>query len=166
MPFAYYDRLTQRQQRIYRRSDGIAAIPIPRPAELEPNVATLRAALQVEDRLGVEVAAENLLHALAGLFRVPPVRVQVLAVRPSRNWGELHGLYHGADGGDAARVTVWMRTAQRHQPVKFRTFLRTLLHELCHHLDYTLLALPDSFHTEGFYKRESSLLRQLVADDA
>jgi len=27
-------------------------------------------------------------------------------------------------------------------------------------LDCELLALPDSFHTEGVYKRESSLLRQ------
>jgi hypothetical protein len=57
-----------------------------------------------------------------------------------------------------------MRTAQRRQVVKFRTFLRTLLHELCHHLDYELLRLPDSFHTEGFYKRESSLLRQLLGE--
>jgi hypothetical protein len=35
---------------------------------------------------------------------------------------------------------------------------------LCHHLDYELLRLPDSFHTEGFYQRESSLLRQLLGD--
>lgn len=31
-----------------------------------------------------------------------------------------------------------------------------------HHLDYELLRLADSFHTEGFYKRESSLVYQLV----
>ena len=43
-------------------------------------------------------------------------------------------------------------------------FLRTLLHEICHHLDYHLYRLPDSFHTEGFYKRESSLFHQLVPD--
>ena len=106
MPFAYYERLTARQQRIYRRSDGIAAVPVPQPAELAPKIAALRTALEAEERLGVEVAAENLLHGLVGLFRVPPLRVQVLAVRPSRNWGELYGLYHGADGGLPARVTV------------------------------------------------------------
>jgi len=55
-----------------------------------------------------------------------------------------------------------MRTAQRRQIVAFRTFLRTLLHELCHHLDYELLKLTESFHTEGFYQRESSLLNQLA----
>jgi hypothetical protein len=55
-----------------------------------------------------------------------------------------------------------MRTAKQRRVVAFRTYLRTLLHELGHHLDYTLLRLHDSFHTEGFYKRESSLFHQLV----
>ena len=55
-----------------------------------------------------------------------------------------------------------MRTAQRQQVVAFKSFLRTLLHELCHHLDYEHLALDDSFHTEGFYQRESSLFHQIV----
>jgi hypothetical protein len=55
-----------------------------------------------------------------------------------------------------------MRTARQRRVVAFRTFLRTLLHELGHHLDYEHLRLADSFHTEGFYKRESSLFHQLV----
>jgi hypothetical protein len=53
-------------------------------------------------------------------------------------------------------------TGQRGRVVKFRTFLRTVLHELCHHLDYELYRLPETFHTEGFYKRESHLLKQLA----
>ena len=52
-----------------------------------------------------------------------------------------------------------MRTAQKQQVVAFKTFLRTLIHELCHHLDYELFALEETFHTEGFYKRESSARR-------
>jgi hypothetical protein len=54
-----------------------------------------------------------------------------------------------------------MRTVARKQVVAFKTFLRTLLHELCHHLDYELYRLPETFHTEGFYKRESSLYYQI-----
>ncbi|MCP4200519.1 MAG: hypothetical protein GY769_01130, partial [bacterium] len=61
-----------------------------------------------------------------------------------------------------ARISVWMRTAQKRNVVAFKTFLRTLLHELGHHLDYELLELEDSLHTEGFFKRESSLFHQLV----
>ena len=59
-----------------------------------------------------------------------------------------------------------MRTAHHKRIVAFRTFLRTLLHEVGHHLDYELLALPDSFHTEGFFRRESSLFKQLVPEPA
>jgi len=50
--------------------------------------------------------------------------------------------------------------------VAFKTFLRTLTHELCHHLDYELFALEETFHTEGFYKRESSLANALLAAEA
>jgi len=59
---------------------------------------------------------------------------------------------------------VWMRTAQKVQVVKFRTFLRTLLHEFCHHLDYEHYRLAETFHTEGFYARESALMRELMGE--
>ena len=95
-------------------------------------------------------------------LRVEPVDVGVLAVRPRlRGAAELHGLYT-RDDGRPPRIRVWMRTVAYKRVVAFRTFLRTLLHEVCHHLDYTYLRLPDSFHTQGFFQRESSLFYQLV----
>ena len=69
-----------------------------------------------------------------------------------------------SDGTRRPRIRVWMRTLRYKRVVAFRTFLRTLLHEVCHHLDYTLLALDDSFHTQGFFNRESSLFKQLVPE--
>jgi hypothetical protein len=162
LPFAYYDRLTRAQQRVYRRSDDIASVSIPRAEELRPLIEAVAETLAEGDRARLQVAADRLVAEIALQLRVPPLRTRVLAVRPSHHWGELHGLYNGASDGRVARVCVWMRTAQRLQVVRFRTFLRTLLHELCHHLDYELLELPDSFHTDGFYRRESSLLRQLL----
>ncbi len=57
-----------------------------------------------------------------------------------------------------------MRTAAREDVVSFRTFLRTLVHELGHHLDVVLLELAESFHTHGFFRRESSLVRQLLGE--
>jgi hypothetical protein len=164
MPFAYYDRLTRAQQRVYRKSDEVAAIRLPRAGEVRPLAEALAQALVAEDRLAVQRAADRLLVALTVHLGVPPLRTEILPVRPSRSWGELHGLYTSAHGARPATVRLWMRTAQRQQVVKFRTFLRTLIHELCHHLDYELLGLPDSFHTEGFYRRESSLVRQLAGD--
>ena len=164
MAFAYYDRLTRAQQRIYRQSDGITSLRLAQPASLRPAVEALAAARAREDRAAIQEAADRLYNALAGAFGAPPCRVDVLAARPHGRWGELQGLYETAERGRPPKVTLWMRTARRRRVVAFRTFLRTLLHELCHHLDYEHLRLADSFHTEGFYKRESSLFHQLVPE--
>jgi hypothetical protein len=164
-PFAYFASLTRRQRDIYLRSDRITGLPLPEPAALRPLVEDLRAALAGEDRARTEAAARRLAGALAAALGAPPVRLQVLAARPHARWGELHGLYE-ADRrrGAPPLITLWMRTARQKRVVAFRTFLRTLLHEVGHHLDYTVLRLGDSFHTQGFYARESHLFHQLVTD--
>jgi len=41
-----------------------------------------------------------------------------------------------------------------------------LLHEVCHHLDYMYLHLRESYHTDGFFQRESSLFRTIVQQPA
>jgi hypothetical protein len=162
MPFSYYDRLTPRQQVIYRRSDAIDSVVVPDAASLVPLAEAIARALDSEDRLATQSACQFLLDTLALRLGVPGVEVRVLARRPELRDGELHGLYEPAEQGSRIQISVWMRTARRRQIVAFRTFFRTLLHEFCHHLDYERYKLHDSFHTEGFYKRESSLLKQLL----
>ena len=161
MPFEYYSRLSARNKGIYRQSDGIAQVFLPRPDLLFPFVGLVREALNEDRRPAVEAAAGRLVHGMTEMLEIPPVQVQVLAVRPSLRYGELHGLYTN-DPPHPPHIQVWMRTARHRRVVAFRTFLRTLLHEVGHHLDYTHLKLADSFHTEGFFKRESSLFYQLV----
>ena len=161
MRFAYYDRLSRRDQAVYRRSDAVAEVALPDPAVLAPAVDRLGAALARDDAQEVAVAAAEIAGRVSRQLGAPAPVVQVLAVRPSEDWGELHGLYT-QDADEVARIRVWMRTARRANVVAFRTFLRTLLHELCHHLDFEVLGLDRSFHTEGFFRRESSLMRQLV----
>jgi hypothetical protein len=164
MPFSYYDRLPSRAQAVYRKSDAIPFLVLPGAEDLRPRVEVLRAALARDDRRAVEHAVSDLASGLASHLSLPPVMVEVLAVRPSAGWGELHGLYT-RDERRPARIQLWMRTARHRRVVAFRTFLRTLLHEIGHHVDYELLRLADSFHTEGFFKRESSLFRQLVPEE-
>jgi hypothetical protein len=156
--FAYYNRLTKRQQAIYRQSDAVETIPVPQPQALVPALQKLSAALQAGDRARTQETATSIVRALIGRLGASQANVKVLSKRPSDESGELHGLYDP----ETALITVWMRTAQRKQTVAFKTFLRTLLHELCHHLDYVHFKLEDSFHTEGFYKRESSVYKQLL----
>jgi hypothetical protein len=50
-----------------------------------------------------------------------------------------------------------MRTAVRKKVTSFGTFLSTLCHEFCHHLDYQKFGFADSWHTRGFYERTATL---------
>jgi hypothetical protein len=165
MPFAYYNRLTAAQKRIYRTSDAIESIALPAATSPGDDVAVIRAGLAADDRAVVQSACQRIVDALTDGYRVPPIRMRVLAQRPADDYGELHGLYEPEDGQTPARISVWMRTARRQQVVAFKSFLRTVCHEVCHHLDYELFALEETFHTDGFYKRESSLANALLASE-
>jgi hypothetical protein len=165
LPYSYYQRLTPAQRRIYDESDRIGSLTLYRPEAHRDKIEILARALESGSRVAIERAAQELADGLTVAFGVPALLVDVKERRPSWQTGELHGLYE-ADEKGRFRVSLWMRTARRLQVVKFKTFLRTFLHELCHHLDYQRLHLRDSFHTEGFYRRESSLLRQLYPDGA
>jgi len=162
VPYSYYHRLSARKQQIYRASDRVTRIELTDPAALRLAALALADALSGDDRKRVQQLCNTIANGIGGQLEVPRVTVKVLARRPSQNWGELHGLYENAGDGTAPRITVWMRTAKRRQVVAFRTFLRTLLHEVCHHLDYEFLKLADSLHTEGFYQRENSLFVALT----
>jgi uncharacterized damage-inducible protein DinB len=165
MPFAYFERLSRRQQGIYLKSDRISAVPLPDATALRPLVVELGASLESGDRALTESASQRLASALSRELGLPSVRVTVLAARPHAKWGELHGLYESTGKpGKPPTITLWMRTARQKRVVAFRTFQSTQLHEMGHHLDYTLLKLPDSLHTQGFYQRESHLFHQLVTD--
>ncbi len=164
MVFSYYNKLSAPQKRVYRKSDEIHAVVLDDGKALHPLILRLASALEHEDRNQTEEICNALAKGMANRLNVPPLRLKVLAVRPSGKWGELHGLYELDEGGASAFITLWMRTAKHRRVVAFRTFLRTLLHEICHHLDYHLYSWPDSYHTEGFYKRESSLFHQLMLE--
>ncbi len=161
MVFSYYARLNPSQKRIYRKSDAIHIVKLPNAETLRPLVLMLVSALRNEDRDLIQQLSGEIAGGITTALDVPPLLVHVLAVRPSESWGELHGLFVPAQGRAAARITVWMRTARRRRVVAFRSFFRTLLHEICHHIDYELFKLEESYHTEGFYRRESSLFHQL-----
>lgn len=165
VPFAYYDRLSAARKRVYRESDAITRLDLPAGVDLGGTLTRLRDRLAHDDRTGVQRAAQAMVDELAKGFRVTPIQVRVRARRPVRSTHELHGLYE-LEHGRPAVITVWMRTAEKRQVVAFRTFLRTLIHEVCHHLDYHLFKMVDSFHTEGFYSRESALASALLAQEA
>ena len=79
MPFAYFTRLTRRQQAIYLESDGITAMPLPQAPRLQPLVTALARALESGDRVHTEATAQRLVLGLSRALGAPPARVKVLA---------------------------------------------------------------------------------------
>ena len=165
MVFDYYKKLSAKRQSVYRQSDAIIAVTLPDPGILRPPAQALVEALQSENRTAVQRLSQQITDGIIGQLQVPPLRNQVLAVRPSDDWGELHGLYLPEEDGKSAKIQLWMRTAKHKRVVAYKSYLRTLLHEICHHLDYEFYKFTETFHTEGFYNRESSLFHQIVPGD-
>jgi hypothetical protein len=169
----YFHRLSPHAQRVFLKSNEIAGfdfVPSHRAIELASN---LIAALETGALSSVSRAAQTLLDELCRVAGLPAIVLQVRNVRPHNVRGELHGIFYPRGNGrgganpyefstatsNGPLIILWMRTAQRHDVVKPRTFLRTLMHEFAHYLDYALLRLGDSPHTPGFFKRESFLVR-------
>lgn len=168
---AFYSRLTRTQQREYDRSDRLGELPLKPARELGRAAEQLVAALATGDVRATRKSAQMLADEICSRIRrkgVPPrpaPRIRVLKARPRLSGGEYHGLYTLAEDG-RCEIRIWMLTAANRQVVRPRTFIRTLLHELVHHIDMTLLDLPSSFHTIGFHARESSMLRAIEASGA
>lgn len=165
----YFYRLPARAQRIWLTSDSIDRF------DLVPDTATfaltnsLMGALASGAPSTIERAAQALTDKICGLMGLRGVRIEVRGVRPHNTRGELQGIFYPRGRSSTPGpplIILWMRTAQRHDVVKPRTFLRTLMHELGHYLDYALLRLDESFHTTGFFRRESFLVKMLLPKEA
>ncbi len=165
MVFHYYNRLGRRAQAIYRASDRLTEVSLGvAVAELQHQAAEVRQLLQEGQHTALREGCQRFADAFTGQLGIAGVSIRMLNSRPRKSGCELYGLYereYPEQGPVQCCIQLWMRTAHHKRIVAFPTFMRTLLHELCHHLDYELYRLPDSLHTEGFFKRESSLYQQL-----
>ncbi len=158
---AYFYRLSAARQRAYLKSDAIDRLPLTADPVTVDAARILMRALEGGRLATVNEAARGLLADICRRLAVPMVRIEVREVRPHNARGELHGIFYLRPPA----IVLWMRTAQRHDVVKPKTFIRTLAHEAGHYLDYALLKLGDSFHTSGFFKRESYLVRTLYPSE-
>jgi len=109
---------------------------LPQNGRLHTTAKSIESAIKAGKSTDVRHACEEFLAATSGFYRVPTCAVRVLAARPLRvreHWAtELFGDYNP----ETMLIRVWLRTAVRKQVTSFGTFLSTLCHEFCHHLDY------------------------------
>lgn len=141
----------------FRESDRITTLDIPGDALLPEFAEAIELAMKGQQTANVRSACAQFLNKASQFYDVPECTVRVLASRPLRvreHWTtELFGDY----APDAMLIRVWMRTAVRKEITSFGTFLSTLCHEFCHHLDFQKFGFSDSWHTRGFYERAALL---------
>jgi hypothetical protein len=138
-------------------SDRQRAIELPQDTGLAQIAAAIESAMTEGASTDVRRTCDQFLAAAADFYKVPHCGVKVLAARPLRvreySTTELFGDYQPSN----YQIRVWMRTAIRKDITSYGTFLSTLCHEFCHHLDFHRLALRNSWHTRGFYERTAAL---------
>jgi hypothetical protein len=141
----------------FSASDGIKTLELPRNEVLTEIAQCLESAMKADRIRDVRNACTAFLAAASDFYQVPACGVRVLAARPlrSREHGtsELFGDY----APDSMLIRLWMRTAIRKEVTSFGTFLSTLCHEFCHHLDFKKFGFADSWHTRGSYERAGVL---------
>jgi len=141
----------------FLESDGIKTLDLPQDGRLLTISQSIESALRTGTTADVRRACAEFVTISSDFYKVPACGVRVLAARPLRvreNWStELFGDYTP----QTMLIRVWMKTAVRKEITSFGTFLSTLCHEFCHHLDYHKFGFADSWHTRGFYERAAVL---------
>ena len=141
----------------FLESDRIKTLDLPQDASLRLITKSIGAAIVAGASQDLHRACQEFLDAASEFYQVPACGVRVLAARPLRvreRWTtELFGDY----APETMLIRVWMRTAVRKEVTSFGTFLSTLCHEFCHHLDFQKFGLHNSWHTRGFYERAAAL---------
>jgi len=147
----------KRNLKPFLESDRLDTLALP-PDDRLPGIAYgIESAMKAGNLKDVGVASQEFLNAASDFYQVRPCGVRVLAGRPLRvreySTTELFGDYHP----NTLLIRVWMRTAIRREITSFGTFLSTLCHEFCHHLDFQRFRFGNSWHTRGFYERTAAL---------
>jgi len=141
----------------FLESERIKTLDLPQDGRLLKIAESIEQTMKATSAADVRCTCTEFLDATSDFYRVPNCGIRVLAARPLRvreNWtSELFGDY----SPETMMIRVWMRTAVRKEVTSFGTFLSTLCHEVCHHLDFQRFGFSGSWHTRGFYERAAAL---------
>jgi hypothetical protein len=141
----------------FSESDRLKTLDLPRDGALTKIGQRLESAMKTDRIRDVRSACTAFLETASKFYEVPLCGLRVLAARPLRS--REHGTFElfGDYTPDSMLIRVWMRTAVRKEVTSFGTFLSTLCHEFCHHLDFKKFGFINSWHTRGFYERAGVL---------
>jgi hypothetical protein len=141
----------------FLESDRIRTLELPQDRRLLSLAKSIELAMTDGTTAAVRRACVEFLASASEFYNVHVCGIRVLASRPLRV--REHGAIElfGDYAPESRLIRVWMRTAVRKEITSFGTFLSTLCHEFCHHLDFQRFGFADSWHTRGFYERTAAL---------
>jgi hypothetical protein len=120
----------------FLQSDQIKTLDLPPDRRLLAIAQSIESAMRAGATADVRRTCTEFLGAASEFYKVSECGVRVLAARPLRvreHWStELFGDYDP----ETMLIRLWMRTAVRKEITSYGTFLSTLCHEFCHHLDF------------------------------
>jgi hypothetical protein len=142
----------------FLQSDRNGKICLPPDNRIAISAKAIESSLESGAVAPVRRACADFLAILGDFYKIETPATRVLAARPIRTreggWAmELFGDYDPK----TRLIRIWTKTAVRKQVTSFGTFLSTLCHEFCHHLDYQCFGYRDTWHTRGFYERAAVL---------
>jgi len=145
----------KKNRQFFAESDRLNALRLPEDDRLVRIAAAIEAGMKTGRSQEVLRVSREFLDAAAHFYQVKQCDLRVLAARPlrvrERSTIELFGDYNP----NTILIRVWMKTAVQKKVTSFGTFLSTLCHEFCHHLDFQ--RFRNSWHTRGFYERTAAL---------
>ena len=151
------DASSRKNRAEFLESDRVKSLDVPQNRTLLEIAKRLDSAMKSDRIADVRRTCAEFLATASSFYGVPHCAVRVLAARPlrvrERGTFELFGDYDP----ETSVIRVWIRTAVRKEVTSFGTFLSTLCHEFCHHLDFQKFGFRDSWHTRGFYERSAAL---------
>jgi hypothetical protein len=128
----------------FLESERIETLDLPQHGRLPAIAKSIESAMKSDKSADVRSACAEFLAIASEFYKVPACGVRVLASRPLRVREQWTTEFFGDYNPENMLIRVWMRAAVRKEVTSFGTFVSTLCHEFCHHLDFQKFGFRDS----------------------
>ncbi len=143
----------------YSKSNSIETIP---NCKMSLKTKSLFTSLRDKETI-THSELQNIANAICKDLKTSTVRVAFEEIQSNtRKNGRITSKILGVYIYGLNLIRVYKYTAARKKEITPKVALDTLLHELCHHFDYTIIKLTKSIHSSGFYKRIGCLKNSLT----
>ena len=142
----------------FHGSDQHISLHVPVDGRLLSRAKAIESAMKAGKPAAISYACGDFLTVASDFYKVQRAEVRVLAARPLRvrkAVGRLSFLATTTFKHRSFASGLVLPFASKLRPTG--SFLSTLCHEFCHHLDCRLFGIKDSPHTRGFYQRAAVL---------